>query len=144
MRDRHWAEISKLMSEANGREVTINPDMDDFSLNRFLELNLLPKVEDIESIGDRAGKEFSLEKSLKQMKLEWEPVEFDLSGFYRTTGTYILKGADDALRILDEHIVMAQAMQFSIFKKPFEEGSDYTRKCGECFRVWDFVVLRLG
>eukprot|EP00452_MALV-II_sp_L67-6_P000279 gene279-69_t len=98
--------------------------MDDFSLNKFLEMNLLPKVDDIEAIGDRAGKEFSLEKSLKQMKAEWEPVEFDLSSFYRTTGTYILKGADEALRILDEHIVMAQAMQFSIFKKPFEEEID--------------------
>ena len=52
---------------------------------------------------------------------EWEPIFFNMNEQYRNTGTYILKGSDDAMAILDEHTVMAQAMQFSIFRKPFEE-----------------------
>ncbi|CAD7932621.1 unnamed protein product [Amoebophrya sp. A25] len=124
MRDRHWKQISEMASETTGREVSVSPEMDGFTLEKFLGLGLQSMIEDIESIGDRAGKEFSLEKSLAAMKADWEPVAFDLSGFYRNTGTYILKGADEALALLDEHIVMTQAMQFSIFKKPFEEEID--------------------
>lgn len=125
MRDRHWKQITDLASKtAPDSGKAINPEMADFSLSHFLQLNLLSALPLIEEICDRSGKEFSLEKSLKKMKEEWEPVVFDLSSFYRTTGTYVLKGADEALAILDEHIVMTQAMQFSIFKKPFEEEID--------------------
>lgn len=35
--------------------------------------------------------------------------------------TYIIGGYDDLNNILDEHIVTTQSMQFSPFKKPFEE-----------------------
>lgn len=37
------------------------------------------------------------------------------------TGTSILKGVDDYMALLDEHITMTQAMTFSTFKGPFEE-----------------------
>merc|ERR1719424_911364 len=115
MRDRHWDQLSEVMGKK------IHPDESGYTLQQFLDSGMIAKLEQVEVIGDRAGKEFSLEKQLKKMKAEWEPVEFDLSEKYRTTGTYILKGSEEAMAILDEHTVMAQAMQFSIFKKPFEE-----------------------
>ena len=40
---------------------------------------------------------------------------------FKNTSTYTISGFDDAVTILDEHIVTAQAMQFSPFKKPFEQ-----------------------
>jgi dynein heavy chain len=40
---------------------------------------------------------------------------------FKNTRTYIIAGFDDAAALLDEHIVTGQAMQFSPFKKPFEE-----------------------
>ena len=43
---------------------------------------------------------------------------------YRETGTFILKGVDDLQTLLDEHVTMTQAMQFSAFKKPFEDRID--------------------
>jgi dynein heavy chain, axonemal len=56
------------------------------------------------------------------------------------SGTYILKGADEALALLDEHIVMTQAMQFSIFKGPFaEEIDEFAEKLmlvSECLDMW--------
>eukprot|EP00392_Amoebophrya_sp_AT5.2_P006221 g6231.t1 len=126
MRQRHWEQISAMATEKSGgeTEVEVSPVMKDFCLDSFLKLGLNSMIDDIEAIGDRAGKEFSLEKSLAAMKRDWEPVSFDLSSPYRNTGTYVLKGADEALALLDEHIVMTQAMQFSIFKKPFEEEID--------------------
>jgi dynein heavy chain len=139
MRDRHWDQLSQVM------EKKIHPDESEFKLQAFLNSGMIAKLEQVEIIGDRAGKEFSLEKQLKKMKAEWEPVEFDLSEKYRTTGTYILKGSEEAMAILDEHTVMAQAMQFSIFKKPFEE--EIEEWCTRLFTVsetleWWLKVMR--
>ena len=127
MRERHWQQLSELM------EKEVNPDQKDFNLQAFLDAGMLGKCEKVEIIGDKAGKEFSLEKQLEKMKKEWEPVEFSFDEKYRTTGTYILKGSEDAMAILDEHTVMAQAMQFSMFKKPFEE--EIEEWCGRLFTV---------
>ena len=35
--------------------------------------------------------------------------------------TYLIRGYDEINNTLDEHILQTQAMQFSPFKKPFEE-----------------------
>ena len=54
------------------------------------------------------------------MKEQWSTVEFLLKPF-KNTGTFSVAGFDDAMMLLDEHIVLTQTMQFSPFKKPFEE-----------------------
>ena len=51
--------------------------------------------EDVTIIGDRASKEWGLEKQLNAMEDEWQNVCFDVQTKYRSTGTYILKGADE-------------------------------------------------
>jgi dynein heavy chain len=40
---------------------------------------------------------------------------------FKTTTTNFIAGFDDAVTMLDEHIVTTQAMNFSPFKKPFEK-----------------------
>lgn len=54
------------------------------------------------------------------MLVEWEGSDFLLPKF-KNTGTSYISGFDEAIQRLDEHIVNTQAMQFSPFKKPFEE-----------------------
>ena len=54
------------------------------------------------------------------MKRDWEAVDFTLMPF-KNTGTFSVAGFDDAMALLDEHIVLTQTMQFSPFKKAFEE-----------------------
>ena len=54
------------------------------------------------------------------MREEWEGVFFNLKPF-KKSGTSTVLGFDDAGAILDEQIVLTQTMQFSSFKKPFEE-----------------------
>lgn len=39
---------------------------------------------------------------------------------YKETGTFIMKTAEETAQMLDDHIVMTQAMSFSPYKKPFE------------------------
>ena len=41
----------------------------------------------------------------------WEPVDLDIFA-YKTTGTFVLKGADDIMTLLDDHIVLTQSMMF--------------------------------
>ena len=53
------------------------------------------------------------------MESEWEPVILDISS-YKETGTYIMKTTEETAQMLDDHIVMARAMSFSPYKKPFE------------------------
>jgi len=119
MRERHWQQISEKCS------VTVGPEMDGgFTLKRLIDVGLLDYVNEVAEVGDRAGKEFTLEKTLNKMKEDWEPLLFDLSEKYRKTNTYILKGDGEAMVLLDEHIVTTQAMMFSTFKGPFEQDID--------------------
>ena len=39
---------------------------------------------------------------------------------YKETGTFIMKSGEETAQMLDDHIVMTQAMSFSPYKKPFE------------------------
>lgn len=113
MKDRHWQAIS----EAAGIEVK---PYEGFTVKNIQGMNLIKFTEAIETVGDRAGKEYNIECSLQKMKTEWEEVFFSLKPF-KKSGTCTVLGFDDAGAILDEQIVLTQTMQFSSFKKPFEE-----------------------
>ena len=52
------------------------------------------------------------------MEAIWEEINFSLMPY---KSTFLIKNYDDIQQILDEHIVNTQTMQFSPFKKPFEE-----------------------
>jgi dynein heavy chain len=84
-----------------------------------IDAGMLKHVEAAEDIGEKAYKEFHIEKSLAKMQSEWKDCNFLLPQFKQTTTNYI-SGFDDAMAMLDEHLVTSQAMQFSPFKKPFE------------------------
>jgi len=74
--------------------------------------------EAIEQEGNVAQKEYTIETQLAKMKLEWESVGFSLKEF-KTSGTFLVGGWDEAYLLMDDHIMIAQAMQFSQFKGPF-------------------------
>ena len=113
MKDRHW----DALSEAVGFDIR---PTEDFTLTTVVEKGMLNHAEIADEIGEKAYKEFHIEKSLAKMKGEWEGLNFMLPKF-KNTPTFIIAGFEDAVNLLDEHIVTTQAMQFSPFKKPFEE-----------------------
>ena len=81
------------------------------------QVNLIQKQSEV------AGKEFSIETSLDAMEAGWEPVVLQIEP-YKETGTSVLRGIDEYMALLDEHITTTQAMSFSAFKGPFEERID--------------------
>ena len=134
MRERHWEQVTQLVG------TKISPEMEDFTLKSFVGLGMLPHAKAIQDIGDRAGKELAIETQLLAMQSAWDKTVFQCNEPYRTTETYILKGADEVIGLLDEQIVVTQAMQFSPFNKPFKEDIDeWAAKLfyvSECLEQW--------
>jgi dynein heavy chain len=127
MKDRHWEAISA------DSKIEVHPD-EDFNLQKVVDLGLAAHVAICDEVGEKAAKEFHIEKSLIKMKKEWESLEFLCPRFKQTT-TSTIGGFDDAITILDEHIVTAQAMSFSPFKGPFVK--DIEEWCETLMRVSD-------
>ncbi|KAJ3106842.1 Dynein heavy chain 7, axonemal [Phlyctochytrium planicorne] len=121
MRDRHWAKLSAIAG------IDIRPD-GATSLRKMLKLNLDQFLAPFQEVSDAASKEYTLEKNLKKMMAEWEPLEFSCIA-YRETGTHILASVDDAQQLLDDQIVKTQSMRGSPYIKPFEnEIKDWERR----------------
>eukprot|EP01038_Epipyxis_sp_PR26KG_P005424 gene5424-7514_t len=117
MRDRHWLEL------ADKTGAVIPKDKKLLTLDGLVELGLLKAMADVEKVAEKAGKEFGIETALNKMAKAWENVALIVES-YRDTGTAILKGVDEYMSLLDEHITMTQAMAFSAFKGPFEQRID--------------------
>ena len=116
LRERHWEKISTLIN----KPIVVDQS---FTLKTALDLDLMSFEAEVCKIGDAAGKEFQIEEKLDDMEKEWETIDLQMFS-YRETGTYVLKGIDELIAVLDEQITMTQAMQFSAFKAAFEERID--------------------
>lgn len=132
MKDRHWKAISE------ESKIDVYPD-ENFNLQKVVDLGLAAHVAVCDEVGEKAAKEFHIEKSLVKMKKEWEGLIF-LTPKFKNTTTSTIGGFDDAITILDEHIVTAQAMSFSPFKGPFvqeiEEWCECLMKVSDTLEEW--------
>lgn len=114
MYDRHWKEITTRV----GFEVK---PTEDFTFEKLLDMGMLKYSDICVEVGEKAAKEHHIEKMLSEMDAIWQTVNFQLLNFKDKPNVYIIRGYDEIQAIVDEHIVNTQAMQFSPFKKPFEE-----------------------
>jgi len=119
LRERHWGDLSTKIGEKLGREVNISADDEELTLQQLLDMKLQDEMELIQSVCVAAEKEYSLEKALQAMIAEWEPVEFEVLA-YKETGTHLIRGVDDIVTLLDDHLVKVQTMRGSPFIKPIE------------------------
>lgn len=81
-------------------------------------MDLIKFKDQIEEIGERAAKEYNIETTLATMIANWEGISFNLIPF-KNSGTFSVTGFDDAMALLDEQIIVTQAMSYSPFKGPF-------------------------
>ena len=95
-----------------GSSVTLHKLLEEYQLHNSLEL--------ISKVSDVASREFGIETSLQRMEEAWRGVDFTVVP-YKATGTFVVKGVDEVVAQLDEHTLTTQAMQFSPYKRVFEE-----------------------
>jgi len=76
----------------------------------------------MEEVADEAAKQFANENSLKNMKRDWEPLEFTNKA-WKETGSHILEGeaVENLTTALDDHIIKTQTMRNSPYIGPFKE-----------------------
>lgn len=97
MKDRHWDQISARVG------FDIRP-VEGFNLTSVIDAGMLKNIETCEEVGERAYKEYHIEKSLNKMMSDWKDCNFLLPRFKATTTNFIA-GFDEAMQMLDEHIV---------------------------------------
>lgn len=112
IRDRHWEKMSEIAKR------NLKPDAGT-TLRKVLRMGLEPFMGEFEVVSASATKEFSLEKAMKKMQSDWEPICFNTAK-YKDTGLTILASVDEIQAQLDDHIVKTQTMKGSPFIKPFE------------------------
>ena len=157
LRDRHWIQLSDGLAEASvaagGERMEVTPD-EDLTLMQLTEMNITDHWEFIEGVCMRAEKEFRLEQGLEAMKLEWDPINFELMA-YKNTGSFVLKGTDEIATLLDDQIVKAQTMLGSSYIKPilgvcksWESRLQYIQELLEewlaCQRTWMYLEPIFG
>ena len=113
LKERHWDIMNKTT------DLDIPFVMNQMTLQLCVEHGLEEHVSKIEETCVNATKEYSLEKALDNMELDWEGLEFGTKA-YKDTGTSILMSVEDIQNVLDDQIVRAQAMRGSRYVKPFE------------------------
>jgi dynein heavy chain, axonemal len=121
LKTQHLQEISR----AIGSELA--PDRN-FTFTEALELGVLNYSDKIVEIGERASKEYVIEVNLEKMKREWEAISFEVVPYKPTKDkgpeqaqNYVVRSYEAISNKLDEHIVNTQTLQFSPYKRPFEE-----------------------
>ncbi|KNC54636.1 dynein heavy chain 2 [Thecamonas trahens ATCC 50062] len=113
MRDRHWETLEDNLG------MSVRPT-DDASFAEVATLGLEAHLEAIEEVAGVASREYGIESELDSMLATWESTVFEIVE-YGETETYILRGTEPIIQLLDDHIVMTQAMSFSAYREPFED-----------------------
>lgn len=113
MQERHWSQINQAIGN------TFRPDRS-MKLSYVLDLGLETHIDAISRIGETARKEHEIEKTLNSMDEKWSSLNLTIVD-YRETQTFVLKGVDEIQALLDEQMTTTQAMQFSAYKKPYED-----------------------
>jgi dynein heavy chain, axonemal len=67
---RHW----KAITDNVGFEV--NPQIDNFTFERILDLGLMKNIDFICEVGEKAAKEYQIETMLDEMESKWETISF--------------------------------------------------------------------
>ena len=114
MRERHWSMLSAQLPFA------FQPDASHTLRQIVDELKLQQHLEVISRVGDSAGKEYQIEAALQEMEDAWRGIDFDIQP-YKRSGSFVVRGVDAVLTLLDAQIQTTQASSYSPYKAVFEE-----------------------
>lgn len=116
----------------------------DTTLAELLALNLHECEEEVKNIVDKAVKEMSMEKVLRDLHTTWSAMEFDHE-IHARTGSCLLKASEELIETLEDNQVCLQNLITSKFIAHFlEEVSSWQKKlmvADQVITVW-FEVQR--
>ncbi|XP_067212065.1 dynein beta chain, ciliary [Linepithema humile] len=137
IRERHWRQLM------NSTKVRFVMD-ESTTLADLLELNLHECEEEVKNIVDKAVKEMSMEKYMKELKITWSKMEFEREVHSRT-GATLIRASEELIETLEENQVQLQNLITSKFIAHFlEEVSSWQKKLSiadQVTTVW-FEVQR--
>lgn len=114
------------------------------TLAELLELNLHECEEEVKNIVDKAVKEMSMEKILRDLNTTWSTMEFE-NEIHTRTGCKLLRANEELIETLEENQVQLQNLITSKFIAHFlEEVSSWQNKLGmadQVITIW-FEVQR--
>lgn len=114
------------------------------TLAELLELNLHECEEEVKNIVDKAVKEMSMEKILRELHTTWSTMEFEQE-IHTRTGCKLLRANEELIETLEDNQVQLQNLITSKFIAHFlEEVSSWQNKLGmadQVITIW-FEVQR--
>ncbi|XP_041975803.1 dynein beta chain, ciliary [Aricia agestis] len=147
IRERHWDQLMRTTKSlaALPPEFTVKIVMDtSTTLADLLALNLHEVEEEVKNIVDKAVKEMSMEKTLRELHATWSGMEFEQERHPRT-GAVLLRASEELIETLEENQVQLQNLITSKFIAHFlEEVSSWQQKLStadQVITVW-FEVQR--
>ncbi|XP_044764909.1 dynein beta chain, ciliary [Coccinella septempunctata] len=147
IRQRHWNQLMKSTKTlaALPPEFTTKIVMDhNTTLADLLELNLHECEEEVKNIVDKAVKEMSMEKTLRELDATWSSMKFENETHVRT-GSKLLKASEELIETLEDNQVQLQNLITSKFIAYFlEEVSAWQNKLSladQVITIW-FEVQR--
>ena len=128
IRERHWDE---LMS-CTGVQFSMSAQT---TLEELLNLNLYNYEEEVRNIVDKAVKEMSMEKTIKDIENTWTTMEFGTDPHSRT-GLSLLTANDELIETLEDHQVQLQNMLQSKYIAFFQDQvSSWQKKLSQADQV---------
>ncbi|EFA11309.2 dynein beta chain, ciliary [Tribolium castaneum] len=147
IRERHWNQLMKSTKNlaALPPEFTTKIVMDyNTTLADLLELNLHECEEEVKNIVDKAVKEMSMEKILRELNVTWSAMEFEHE-IHPRTGCKLLRASEELIETLEDNQVQLQNLITSKFIAHFlEEVSSWQSKlclADQVITIW-FEVQR--
>jgi len=116
MRDRHW----QLLLQTTKHQGHIDPEADDFTLQKLIEMGLHRFEEDVSNIVEKATKELSIEKALTKIIDVWDKMVFTYD-YHETLETQLLGPIDEIVEQLEADNNTLQGMLSNRFVEYFFE-----------------------
>ncbi|MBO6262544.1 MAG: hypothetical protein J6N95_08120, partial [Bacilli bacterium] len=131
MKERHWDEVRK---ELNAPDLVIGEEL---KLQRFYDMKIQEKAEQIQEITDKASSEDKMGKKLDEIEKSWGGAEFIFKDYERVPGIKLLNIDEDQYAILEENMQQLQSMIRNKYKAHYEERIVNWRKyLNEINEVW--------
>ena len=118
MRPRHW----KMILDATCRQIDTPVSNPKLRLSEVLSLQLHKFANEVEEICDQAAKEEKMEKTLEQISMRWNSIQFTMNPFKREKGNDVplLSIVEEDFEALENDQLLIQGMLASRFLPQFE------------------------